>query len=110
MGRHRPGPAPPRLVPRHAVGAPGPRRRSGRHRRLPPGRVQQSLCHSALRKLRLHLRALPLSLPGAMTDEVLTVEQMTAADRYAAAHGVPTLDLMEQAGRAVADAICQRWT
>ena len=45
-----------------------------------------------------------------MTDEVLTVEQCYAADRYAAAHGVVTLDLMEQAGRAVADEICKRWT
>ncbi|HEY4941736.1 MAG TPA: NAD(P)H-hydrate dehydratase [Rhizomicrobium sp.] len=45
-----------------------------------------------------------------MTDEVLTVEQCYAADAYAAAHGVPTLDLMEQAGRAVADEIARRWT
>ena len=45
-----------------------------------------------------------------MTNEILTVEQCTAADRYAAAHGIATLDLMEQAGRAVADEICKRWT
>jgi hydroxyethylthiazole kinase-like uncharacterized protein yjeF len=45
-----------------------------------------------------------------MTDEVLTVDEMYAADRHAAAHGVPTLDLMEQAGLAVADEICKRWT
>lgn len=45
-----------------------------------------------------------------MTDEVLTVEQCYAADAYAAAHGVATLDLMEQAGRAVADEIARRWT
>ena len=40
----------------------------------------------------------PLSLPGAMTSEVLTVEQMYAADRFAVAHGMPSLELMEQAG------------
>ena len=45
-----------------------------------------------------------------MTNEVLTVEECYAADRYAAAHGVATLELMEQAGRAVADEIARRWT
>ena len=45
-----------------------------------------------------------------MTSEILTNAQCGAADRYAAEHGTPTLTLMEQAGRAVADAICARWT
>ena len=45
-----------------------------------------------------------------MTSEILTVEECYAADRYAAAHGVATLELMEQAGRAVADEISKRWT
>ncbi len=45
-----------------------------------------------------------------MTSEILTVEEMYAADRYAVAHGTPSIELMEQAGVAVADAICQRWT
>jgi NAD(P)H-hydrate epimerase len=45
-----------------------------------------------------------------MTDEILTVDESYSADRYAAARGVPTLHLMEQAGRAVADTICRRWS
>ncbi len=40
-----------------------------------------------------------------MTSEILTVEECYAADRYAAAHGIATLELMVQAGRAIADAI-----
>ncbi|HEY0301521.1 MAG TPA: NAD(P)H-hydrate epimerase, partial [Rhizomicrobium sp.] len=45
-----------------------------------------------------------------MTAEILTVEECYAADRHAAGQGVATLDLMEQAGRAVADEIARRWT
>src|ERR1700761_5431126 len=44
-----------------------------------------------------------------MTSEILTVAQCYDADAYAASHGVPTLTLMENAGRAVADAIEARW-
>jgi hydroxyethylthiazole kinase-like uncharacterized protein yjeF len=40
--------------------------------------------------------------------EIITVAQMYAADRFAAEHGVPTLALMENAGRAVADVVLRR--
>lgn len=45
-----------------------------------------------------------------MTSEVLTVREMVAADRYAVEHGTPSLALMEEAGLAVANEICKRWT
>ena len=40
--------------------------------------------------------------------EIITVAEMRAADRFAAAQGVPTRSLMEHAGRAVADEITKR--
>ncbi len=45
-----------------------------------------------------------------MAQDILSVAQMTAADSFAVKHGVASLDLMEHAGRAVADAIAARWT
>jgi hydroxyethylthiazole kinase-like uncharacterized protein yjeF len=42
-------------------------------------------------------------------NEVLTNAQMAAADNFAAMAGTPTLALMENAGRAVADAIVHRF-
>jgi ADP-dependent NAD(P)H-hydrate dehydratase / NAD(P)H-hydrate epimerase len=45
-----------------------------------------------------------------MANEILTVSQCYEADRYAAANGTPTLTLMENAGRTIADAICERWS
>ncbi|HEX3674881.1 MAG TPA: NAD(P)H-hydrate dehydratase [Rhizomicrobium sp.] len=44
-----------------------------------------------------------------MSREILTVAACYEADKYAAAHGTPTLTLMERAGQAVADEICKRW-
>jgi NAD(P)H-hydrate epimerase len=44
-----------------------------------------------------------------MNSEILTTAQMAAADAFAVSTGTPSLDLMENAGRAVADAIAARF-
>ena len=44
-----------------------------------------------------------------MPNEILTVADSYAADRYAEENGVPSASLMENAGRSVAEAIAQRW-
>lgn len=41
--------------------------------------------------------------------EILSVEAMYAADKFAASHGTPSLILMENAGRAICDEIVRRW-
>jgi len=43
-----------------------------------------------------------------MAHEILTVAQCHEADKFAEAHGVPALTLMENAGRAVADTVIER--
>ncbi|HWA89972.1 MAG TPA: NAD(P)H-hydrate dehydratase [Rhizomicrobium sp.] len=45
-----------------------------------------------------------------MPREILTVAEMYEADRLAVARGVSTANLMENAGRAVADEICARFS
>ena len=45
-----------------------------------------------------------------MANEILTVAQCYEADRFAAANGILTLTLMENAGRAVAEAVVDRYS
>ncbi len=45
-----------------------------------------------------------------MSNEIITVAQMRAVDEAAAASGAPSFSLMENAGRAVAEAIAKRFT
>ncbi len=44
-----------------------------------------------------------------MSHEILTNTEMSRADAFAVAHGVPSLVLMENAGQAIADAIAARF-
>lgn len=45
-----------------------------------------------------------------MPNEILTVSESYAADRYAEEHGVESATLMENAGRSVAEEITRRWS
>src|SRR6185437_273542 len=97
MGGDRTRPASAGLLARHARGSAQARAGDGRNGRLSSGRGGEFACHSPLRESRIHLRALSLSLSGPMTAEVLTVDEMYAADRFASEHGVASLELMEEA-------------
>ncbi len=55
------------------------------------------------------MAARPLALPLGRDGGVLSITQMTAADRAAVAAGVPGQRLMENAGASVADAIMARF-
>ena len=55
-----------------------------------------------------NMRRLPLSLSSRGMFELLSNAEMAQADRLAIAGGVPGIDLMERAGRAVADAVAAR--
>src|SRR5258707_1085834 len=45
-----------------------------------------------------------------MPVEILTVDEMYTADRFAVGQGISSLTLMENAGSAVAEAIRTRWS
>src|SRR5207248_4562768 len=55
------------------------------------------------------LRPLRRASIARMANEILTITQSYEADRYAQAHGVPSLTSMEKAGRAVADGVVERY-
>ncbi len=64
--------------------------------------------HTALRGIRANIRAVRHSLSFKQMIELLSNAEMTRADQLAIAGGVAGIDLMEQAGRAVADAVLAR--
>ena len=54
------------------------------------------------------MRSLPLSLSCRAMFELLSNAEMAKADRLTVAGGTPSIDLMERAGKAVADAVAAR--
>lgn len=71
---------------------------------LPRRRQYHSLALGQIARLRY---LIIMWTPG---SEVLTVAEMAEIDRLTAASGVPTLTLMENAGRQVANEIAKRWS
>ena len=59
--------------------------------------------------MHAHIFAMTISPTGWRRHALLTPQQMGEADRLTIAGGISGIELMEKAGRGVADAISRRW-